>query len=52
MFIGTGNTLFLKANLLSFLSKIIICFLCHKQQFIIVQMMLMLQIEDYDLIED
>lgn len=49
--INENESLVLKANLLSFLSKIIICFLCHKKQFIIVQMTLMLQLEDYEFIE-
>lgn len=36
--INEKESLFLEANLFSFLSKIIIWFLCHKEKFIIVQM--------------
>lgn len=46
------ESLFLKATQLSFLSKFIIWFLCHKKQFIIVQMVLMSLLEHYDFTEE
>lgn len=50
--INGKESLFLKATQLSFLSKFIIWFLCHKKQLIIVQMVLMSLLEHYDFTEE